>query len=372
MRPLHWGRRMRSKLLMILALAAAGCDGGTNDDPAPTDGAPPPDAAPPGDADAPPGDAAPPDAAPAPDAAPEPDGGPVDPWAGCPGPETAIADPSWPNTLRAAGAEYCTAPREHGDLRQDRTQKATLRLPDGDYRLPAGEDGGPFALPICVRGRDGALWRSAGAGTLRATRHDRPDRTIHQYALTQPLTDGTSTRPFEGRIHLVVLEGEAPVATFDGRHPSPFGDDDGFAFTLCAAGESCDDEGARRFDACAFDGVPAQRHHVRFDDGEVALTVRIGESPAGTEPAAFVRAEGTWDDTPFVVTDPWRLLYRPSHHHFQRDFGVLFETPVGDVCGLEIVRLDGFGGFDHAEAWTVDCDFVRVAPLTIRESTVER
>jgi len=55
---------------------------------------------------------------------------------------------------------------------------------------------------------------------------------------------------------------------------------------------------------------------------------------ASTEPAMFVAATGTLDGTTFIQTDYWKLVYLPAHHHFVRNFAVLFEGASSGACGL--------------------------------------
>ena len=79
-----------------------------------------------------------------------------------------------------------------------------------------------------------------------------------------------------------------------------------------------------------------------------------------TEPSSYVRAQGTLDGVAFDVTDYWRLPYNPEHHHFSRDFGVLFDAPIGGACGLVARKLDKWGEPPAAEVATVDWDLAVV------------
>ena len=87
----------------------------------------------------------------------------------------------------------------------------------------------------------------------------------------------------------------------------------------------------------------------------------MGESAASTEPAAFVRASGTLDGASFDQKDYWKLIYRPAHHHFQRDFGVFFDAPISGACGLKMVGLDPWEGATTVpDVELVDCDLKTV------------
>lgn len=343
--------------------ASPGADGGADPDTGPDrDTGPDPDAGPD------------PDGGPDPDSGPDPDGGPPpdagDPWEGCPAADTAVVDPGWIHTLRAPAAEYCASFDENRDLRQERALKAVLRLAPGDYPLPTEGTEADFALPFCIQTADGT-WRPDGVGRIGVQTNAWQGRTNHRYSFSQPMTDGTTTRQLEGTLNMVLEAGEAPETVLDGRPGDPYGDDDGFDLVLCAAGDFCYGIERRDFDSCAFEGIAAQRHQLTLDRGELTLTLRIGESVAATEPGAFVRAHGTLDGAAFDVKDYWQLIYRPTHHHFGRDFAVLFDEPIGDACGIEISGVSPWPDEGTPEAWTIDCALDRLAPLRIDEQTYQ-
>ena len=64
-------------------------------------------------------------------------------------------------------------------------------------------------------------------------------------------------------------------------------------------------------------------------------------------------AVGTLDGEAFDVTDYFRLVYNPEHHHFQRHFAVLFDAPIGGACGLAVRDLGSSP--DIARVERVDC-----------------
>ncbi len=62
--------------------------------------------------------------------------------------------------------------------------------------------------------------------------------------------------------------------------------------------------------------------------------------------------------------DYYKLLYHPYHHHFSRDFAVLFDTPIDGACGLMLLYVNPFGEAEPATiVQTIDCD---VNPLETR------
>ena len=93
---------------------------------------------------------------------------------------------------------------------------------------------------------------------------------------------------------------------------------------------------------------------------------------ASTEPAAFVRAEGNLDGTDFLQTDYYKLIYNPEHHHFSRDFAVLFDAPIGEVCGLKVLHLDPWGGEPPTEVHTIECDLGSLGTREVLSETFEK
>jgi hypothetical protein len=111
---------------------------------------------------------------------------------------------------------------------------------------------------------------------------------------------------------------------------------------------------------------------VDFEGGDLTLELRMGESVAATEPAAFVRASGTLDGQGFEQDDYWKLIYNPSHHHFSRNFAVLFDAPIGSACGLKVVGVDPWGDPPPAQVHTIDCELGAIEERALNsESFVE-
>ena len=118
----------------------------------------------------------------------------------------------------------------------------------------------------------------------------------------------------------------------------------------------------RRLASCVFEGTTLNRHTIVFRGGEAVLDLRLGVSMAGTEPGIFYHANGTLDGTAFTQDAYRELVYNPAHHHFTRNFAVLFDAPIGTACGL---RVDGFDPYTlAATVHTIDC---QLQPVEARE-----
>jgi hypothetical protein len=111
---------------------------------------------------------------------------------------------------------------------------------------------------------------------------------------------------------------------------------------------------------------------VTFSGGEVELYIQMGDSGDSTEPAAFVRATGTLDGVAFEQTDYYRLIYNPKHHHFERDFAVLLEEPIGGACGLKIECLDPWNEPPPSRMTTVNCDLSEIEERQVTGEVFEQ
>ena len=92
---------------------------------------------------------------------------------------------------------------------------------------------------------------------------------------------------------------------------------------------------------------------------------------AATEPAAFVRASGSLDGQSFEQADYWKLIYNPSHHHFSRDFAVLFDAPIGSACGLKATEVDPWGDAPPAQVHTIDCELGEIDERLLSSESYE-
>jgi hypothetical protein len=292
------------------------------------------------------------------------------PWAACPTADAFEDDASWPDTLEVTGTGvYCGTFDETRTLKEELAKKALLRVTPGSYRLPAGDQEG-LALPVCIAFDEDS---AAVAAIPRSTTHDASstgDRTIHNYGFI-------SEQPAPARrlaigVHLNLPQGDAPGFVLNGDAPDLFAPTEPInSFMLY---ESLDESAFPEihFDSCTHASSRLNHHELTFDDGQLELDVRIGQSFASTEPAAFVRASGTFRGVAFEQTNYWKLVYRPAHHHFERDFAVLFDTPIDGACGLQILAFSADPQGVAPTAATVDCALDPIDALEVQSFTLTR
>ncbi len=296
-------------------------------------------------------------------------GTPQDPFADCPTADDYVGDSGWTHTAIATDdAVYCSTFNETRTLQQELAAKAMLRIAPGSYPLPDGGEDLAFALPLCLYAPvDGAV--GFDPGTVRHTSSTYGGRTAHTHIFAQTLT--TDGRELQGRITFEVGAGDPLETTLDGRETDIM-TGTGFSASLCVDPNQCYGVDALRFDSCTHASSTLNTHFIEFADGSsVDFHLRIGQSLASTEPGAFVRAVGTFAGVSFDQQDYFRLVYRPEHHHFVRNFVVLFAAPIQGACGIEVSNVEPFWGpSDSAVAYTVDCDLNRLDELTISSVTV--
>ncbi|MBN1772136.1 MAG: hypothetical protein JXB32_12780, partial [Deltaproteobacteria bacterium] len=292
-----------------------------------------------------------------------------DPWAHCPSASEFVGDPGWTLELRVTdGAVYCGRFNESRTLLEEYESKAMLRVVPGSYRLPTTAGEAPFFLPLCLDFGDGSPPTTTGTGTVTHSTSSYGGSNYDRNNIVVALTDGR----VEGSLN-PVYAGTPPPMVLDGTANEPFGDASSFQFNYCPGGGECWGDGSRSFDSCTFEGTPAQLHHLVLEAGaEVHFELRIGMSPASTEPGAFVRAWGRLGGVDFDQRDYWRLVYNPAHHHFERDFAVFFDSPIGDACGLEVIGLEPWDDYARDQAFVIDCALARVRELTVVSHTLER
>ena len=146
-----------------------------------------------------------------------------------------------------------------------------------------------------------------------------------------------------------------------------------FTSTLYPDGTPPDGEGVTepiRFTPCSDPAYTANVHTIAFDGGEVVLRLQIGQSMASTEPGAFVSARGRLDGTTFEQTSYWSLVYRPDHHHFNRHFAVVFDSPIGGACALKVEDVDPWQEEPPATVHTADCDLAAIEERTVTSETL--
>ncbi|MCA9493687.1 MAG: hypothetical protein KC621_27330, partial [Myxococcales bacterium] len=260
------------------------------------------------------------------------------PWEGCPDASALVAD-DWAGTLTSTGALWCAEGEESHTLEDGTAHKGQLLVRAGVWPLPDDvvQPDAPYRLPLCVLLDGGAHPDASEVGTISAYPNEGYAGDVRwDWRVTQPMSDGASVWELSLRAQATTADASTPghvemsatwtdpwadqhlqVQLQRGTYPS---------FDAWWSFVPCDFEGAARDETST----------VVFDGGEASFQLRIGTSPADTEPAMFVHAEGTLDGTPFVQDDYWKLLYAPAHHHFTRDFGVLFDAPIGSACGLKV------------------------------------
>jgi hypothetical protein len=280
-----------------------------------------------------------------------------------------VGDPGWPGELSVLDtALYCGTFDEGRSLREEAAMKVQLRFLEGSWTLPAdGSTDEPFSLPLCLRFPENQLEpRMDGAGMVtvepwgqgRLVSYVQPMRTVTGSLWTLDLS----------------MYDYQPSATaslvLDGLYRLPESDEL-IAATLCP-GDCQDFSQFRRFDSCRFDTVRRERHAVEFQGGSLLLDLHIGDSLASTEPALFVRGTGVLDGTSFDQRDYWHLIYNPEHHHFERDFIVLFDQPIAGACGLRASNFDPWKDPPPAQLSTVDCSLTEIDARSVTSETWER
>ena len=287
------------------------------------------------------------------DPADEPETGPTGfPWPWCPTASAYVGD-DWAWTVPVAStALYCGMFNETRTLEQELAAKVQLQFIQGTYAVPSATGTVPLTLPLCARFLTaGAQPVLAGVGAAQVS----VNPGSISITLTQPmLANGGDAWQLQGYIYSPTTTA-GPTATIDGAYD---GGGAPVSSVMLCKGDCTTYVDQRRISSCAFEGTTLNRHTLVFDGGSAILDVRIGVTMAGTEPGIFWHAEGVLDGVAFTVDDYWRLVYNPAHHHFTRNFAVLFDSPIGAACGL---RVDGFDPYTlAATVSTVACDLTKL------------
>ncbi len=297
----------------------------------------------------------------------------------CPDSTDYVGDPTWPHQLRVTdAAEYCGAFDEMRDLEQEYAAKAKIRVAPGTYPLSETVGSYDFALPICFEFRPGlAVPHFAGAGTVETSRNENPlrDYLCHTQQFEQPLRS-PSAETWILRGHFSYWEMAQPPQplpqVLDGSPLDVWGDTGHAASLLLCKGEEWDDVRDVRFGACAAD-YPTSLVHITFEGGQVTFELGI-TGGVGTQEmlSVFREASGTLDGTPFSQTDYFKLVYSADHHHFIRDFAVLFDEPIGDACGLKVLELIAYDPTTTLpQAFTIDCQLGDIEGRPVSDASVE-
>ena len=247
--------------------------------------------------------------------------------------------------------------------------KSKLRLIPGTYALPAENGTYPFFLPHCFEFiQEGAQPVPEGAGEVRANHSADPPGTIYRWFYTQLMRDAAGEEwTLEASLH-VYLE-DQDTFTINGDYEDPWGRSY-YSFNLCK-GDCQTWVDNRWYASCHFDTAQLQKHTVTFEGGSIELYIRMGQSMASTEPAAFVSGSGVLDGTSFSQEEYYKLIYNPEHHHFSRDFIVLFDAPISSACGIKVLNLDPWNDDPPGRVALVDCDLVELEERKVTEELFE-
>jgi hypothetical protein len=294
-------------------------------------------------------------------------GSPYWPW--CPEASEYVGE-DWPVFVEVTeNAVYCGTFYEMRTLEEEYRTKSRLRLIPGTYALPLENGTYPFFLPHCFEFiQVGEQPLPEGVGEIRANHSADPPGTMYRWFITQLMRDATGqVWTFEANLR-VYLENE-DTFTISGDYGDPW-DRTYHGFMLCK--DDCQSwVDNRRFASCHYDTATPQKHTVTFDGGSIELFIRMGQSDASTEPALFHFGSGTLDGTAFSQDDYYKLIYNPEHHHFSRDFIVLFDNPISSACGLKVQNLDPWNDDPAGRVALVRCDLSEIGERQVTEELFE-
>jgi len=242
-------------------------------------------------------------------------------------------------------------------LEEEYRVKSKIRLIPGTYALPAENGTYPFFLPHCFEFLVGEQPVAAGVGELYANHSPYEGGMNYRWSITQPMRTGVG-EVWEFHANLSTWMDTGDSFMVNGDYEDPWGMTY-FSFRLCS--QDCQSWVDNRWYAsCNFESAQLQKHTVTFEGGSVELYMRMGQSPASTEPAAFVSGSGVLDGTSFSQEDFYRLIYNPEHHHFSRDFIVLFDAPISSACGILVQNLDPWNEDPPGRVALVGCDLAEM------------
>ncbi len=302
----------------------------------------------------------------------------------CPDSSSYVGQSSWPDKLVVtADARYCGHFKETRNLEQEYAAKAKLTIPAGTYSLANTAGTYDFALPVCFESRPGEpVPAFAGVGKIKtvASTSSTTGFSLCEHANKQPITVGAATSwSFVMTLGYWSWMGAPQPPVWDGSvlerlSSGAVGDTSpGYNADLeLCDGADCEDQWQDvKFEACNPD-YPLQRHTVVFQGGQVVLDVRItGQVGVAIMLAAFTSASGTLNGQAFTQTDYWKLVYSADHHHFTRNFAVLFDTPIGDACGLKVANFWGNReGAPLPDVSTIRCDLSDLASVATTSATL--
>ncbi len=288
-------------------------------------------------------------------------------WSHCPASDAYVGDQGWGATLEVTGgAVYCGLFDEERTLEDELAAKAVLKVVPGDYPVPVDDGTYTLALPACTLTAAGPGPGLAGEGTTRVHTYGWEDQSFASLTGSQPMSEGLELS------HSLVLvgEGEAPSALrLDGQTPDVTTGAGAYFSLGSTPGE--EEDRPNRFGSCFDPSWTLNTHTVTFDGGEVVLDLYIGTSMESTEPGIFRHAEGVIDGQDFVQDDYFGLVYRPAHHHFRRNFAVIFDTPIGTACSLRVEGIDPYATEPTAQVSTADCELAVIEERAVSAESLD-
>lgn len=306
----------------------------------------------------------------------------VGPWSHCPaGRDTTVGEGGF--ELRVLeGARYCRRYPEQQALTTELERKLQLHVVRSVHQLPLASGTYAFTLPVCGLTVDGQALAPSGEGAVEVRRDESlPQFEVIRYAFEQPLADASGapwTMRGELGFEAYLPDGEVlPERYALGPDDASISRTDAFAlltFSLCPGASCGSGDGVAYFNSCTLaNSRNVRTTRIEFEGGFLETELRIGESAAATEPASLVSARGELDGTAFEVDDYFQLVYVPHHHHFQMDYAVLFDAPLGEHCGLRARDVDGLTSVPGpATLATIDCGLVDLEPRAIASITTDK
>lgn len=290
-------------------------------------------------------------------------GGPSDSGlpANCPTADDFVGDPAWPYAFRVeSSAVFCGLIAEE-PLRHAPSKAFRIHLTPGDYRLPETPGDYQMRLPFCAESSAMADFALGGAGPLTLDNVPLGEDTFWLYRLEQSFVLGGVARVLDVGIDVLYLTsvGEPPELVLD--HQRDHGTNPDTSVTYLSCTEPCDTP--IWFEPCPMPGE-GDRYAVRFDRGNVELFVRVYPAFGPSGPAALTQARGVLDGTSFTQSNFFKLAHRPDHHNHGGGFYVGFDSPIGDVCGLELEVPSRDGGWATLGGRLVGCDLETIEALS--------
>jgi hypothetical protein len=290
-------------------------------------------------------------------------------WPWCPDESEYVGD-DWDWTLRVSPeAIYCGTFDEMRTLEQELSMKGRARVIPGDYPVPSVNGEYPFLLPVCFELLEpGSQPVLDGVGTISANHSEYVEYTAYRLNIRQPMRTAAGV-PWNLELSLSgsLPAGESIITDVNGAYLDPYAF--WVNFNLCQ--NECWALDAYRFASCHFDGANPQTVKVTFQGGWVDLHQMMGDSAASTEPAIFLWAEGQLDTASFEQHDYYKLIYNPQHHHFSRDFAVLFDSSISGACGIKVLYADPWGDDPPTRLTTIDCDLSDIEERIVIDTTFE-